>query len=442
MKRNRLLTLCLIALIPVYGQVGINTTTPDPSSILDITSATAGVLLPRMTAYPSNPAVGLTIYRTDLNGFYTWDGANWTQAVFGSYGGTVTNITGNSPISVVNGSTTPSISLSNSGVTPGTYNSVIVDVHGLVTGATNVSTSVSNTISGGSLSTTVNGVTGTSVPINNTLSTTGNTVTSTIAGGTSQSVTVSNLYTTDGALTENRTVTMGNNNLNFTSTNGNLIFSPSGTGYLGIGTSSPTAQLHTTGTVRFAGLGTNTTDTKVLTADANGNIAVRSSSTFLGEVINGYDGKDALLTTVTVNSSPAAAKTLLSKSFTLATSSRVVFNFNVTAAIYTNAGTSISDVYNRVPIVGLNFSAYPAAYTGVTSYVSRADMCYDMGGALYQVNGYYNLGKSREIILPAGTYTVDLVGNVAVASGVPAGASVIYGGGTSDYLDIIAFPIQ
>lgn len=50
-----------------------------------------------------------------------------------------------------------------------------------------------------------------------------------------------------------------------------LVFNPQGVGSVGIGTTTPTAQLHTTGTVRFSKLGAGT-----LTTDANGNISVSS----------------------------------------------------------------------------------------------------------------------------------------------------------------------
>lgn len=51
----------------ISAQVGINTTTPNTSSALDITSTTKGVLLPRITnlASVSNPATGLIIFDTN-----------------------------------------------------------------------------------------------------------------------------------------------------------------------------------------------------------------------------------------------------------------------------------------------------------------------------------------------------------------------------------------
>ncbi len=55
---------------------------------------------------------------------------------------------------------------------------------------------------------------------------------------------------------------------------GNDIFFKN-SGNVGIGTSTPTAQLHTTSSVRFQGIGTNTIDTKILTTDGAGNVTTR-----------------------------------------------------------------------------------------------------------------------------------------------------------------------
>ncbi len=53
-----------------------------------------------------------------------------------------------------------------------------------------------------------------------------------------------------------------------------------GSGNMGIGIATPSAQLHTTGTVRFAGLTNNSTAPRVITADASGNLSYRDASTF------------------------------------------------------------------------------------------------------------------------------------------------------------------
>ncbi|MFD1614772.1 hypothetical protein [Gelatiniphilus marinus] len=55
------------------AQVGIGTTNPDTSSILDVESTDKGVLIPRLTTVQinaiTNPANGLVVYNTDLNEF-------------------------------------------------------------------------------------------------------------------------------------------------------------------------------------------------------------------------------------------------------------------------------------------------------------------------------------------------------------------------------------
>lgn len=64
------------------GKVGIGTSSPDASAILDISSTTKGVLIPRMTAAQkaaiSGPTTGLLIYQTDApSDFYYYNGSSW-----------------------------------------------------------------------------------------------------------------------------------------------------------------------------------------------------------------------------------------------------------------------------------------------------------------------------------------------------------------------------
>lgn len=63
----------IVSISTTHAQIGINISTPDPSSILDISSSKKGVLFPRMTtseiALIPNPANGLLIFNTDTNNF-------------------------------------------------------------------------------------------------------------------------------------------------------------------------------------------------------------------------------------------------------------------------------------------------------------------------------------------------------------------------------------
>lgn len=66
-----------------YSQnVGIGTSSPDASSILEVQSSTKGVLFPSMNETDRNnitsPAKGLTVYQTDnKSGVYYYDGNSW-----------------------------------------------------------------------------------------------------------------------------------------------------------------------------------------------------------------------------------------------------------------------------------------------------------------------------------------------------------------------------
>jgi hypothetical protein len=101
--------------IDASGIVGIGTTGPNTSSIVDISSSTAGFLLPRMTSAQksgiTSPATGLLIYQTDgTTGFYYYNGT-WTY--LGSipyYAGTGLTMSSSTlsldvPVAVSNGGT-------------------------------------------------------------------------------------------------------------------------------------------------------------------------------------------------------------------------------------------------------------------------------------------------------------------------------------------------
>lgn len=91
--------ICAFFLLPLFSafaQVGIGTTTPDASSLLDITDVTGskGLLIPRVALSATNistpisptPATSLLVYNTATSGsgdtavspgYYYWDGSRW-----------------------------------------------------------------------------------------------------------------------------------------------------------------------------------------------------------------------------------------------------------------------------------------------------------------------------------------------------------------------------
>ncbi len=94
------LSFLLLRLVPLLGQVGIGTTNPNPSSILDIQSTNKGVLVPRISLDDVGNTLldginssidGLLIYNTNAatvggqgSGFYFFRGTQWERLALSS----------------------------------------------------------------------------------------------------------------------------------------------------------------------------------------------------------------------------------------------------------------------------------------------------------------------------------------------------------------------
>ena len=69
--------------LSVSAQVGVNTSTPDPSAILDVQSTDKGVLYPRLTNQQrdgiENPATGLIIFNTTSGCLNMYNGVLWLE---------------------------------------------------------------------------------------------------------------------------------------------------------------------------------------------------------------------------------------------------------------------------------------------------------------------------------------------------------------------------
>lgn len=84
MKKLLLPLMVVLFIKHIHAQVGIGTTTPAASALLDVNSTSKGFLPPRMTAAQriaiSSPAEGLLIYQTNAPaGFYFYKGGVWTR---------------------------------------------------------------------------------------------------------------------------------------------------------------------------------------------------------------------------------------------------------------------------------------------------------------------------------------------------------------------------
>ena len=116
---KKLLFILLLLPIILQAQVGINTTTPDASSMLDINATDKGLLIPRVSIPNLNaaspitaPATSLLVYNTNTTtgaGFYYWDGTKWTPFTGGTSHWTKVgnDIYNNNTANVGVGTTTP-----------------------------------------------------------------------------------------------------------------------------------------------------------------------------------------------------------------------------------------------------------------------------------------------------------------------------------------------
>lgn len=82
-SRNISLSIILLFSLICNAQIGIGTTTPNPSSILEISSTSKGLLIPRLTTserdlIPSPPA-GLILFNTTHNSIEFSNGVHWVH---------------------------------------------------------------------------------------------------------------------------------------------------------------------------------------------------------------------------------------------------------------------------------------------------------------------------------------------------------------------------
>lgn len=115
-QMKKLFLLCLVSVFFSYGYaqqgVGIGTTSPSSSAVLELSSISKGLLVPRMNTTQRNaiPGVaGLIVYDTDTREFYHHDGSNWRKIVNSTIwnSSSTRNYVFNSTDSIGIGTTTP-----------------------------------------------------------------------------------------------------------------------------------------------------------------------------------------------------------------------------------------------------------------------------------------------------------------------------------------------
>ncbi|PHS10031.1 MAG: hypothetical protein COA88_03100 [Kordia sp.] len=81
--KNKILLLLVLCSMLLNAQVGINTTSPDASSVLDVVSTDKGILIPRMVTSQrigiNTPAKGLLVFDNTTNSFWYYNGINWVE---------------------------------------------------------------------------------------------------------------------------------------------------------------------------------------------------------------------------------------------------------------------------------------------------------------------------------------------------------------------------
>lgn len=121
MKKKYIILAIILFTNLAFSQVGINTSTPDDSSVLDITSTNndKGLYIPRVsltslnsnTTPINNPATGLMVYNIGTNhpvGIYYWTGTQWLKFNVGGDFDEVLSIVNNNGVSKLVTSTTTS----------------------------------------------------------------------------------------------------------------------------------------------------------------------------------------------------------------------------------------------------------------------------------------------------------------------------------------------
>jgi uncharacterized protein (TIGR02145 family) len=83
-------------LLPGSAQVGIGTTTPNTSSILDLTSTNKGLILPRMTTIQRNtivtPVAGMVVFNTDSDCIEIYRSAGWFNICSGTISTSISRV--------------------------------------------------------------------------------------------------------------------------------------------------------------------------------------------------------------------------------------------------------------------------------------------------------------------------------------------------------------
>lgn len=253
-----------------------------------------------------------------------------------------------------------------------------------------------------------------------------------------------NIYNTSDKLTSKRTVTQDANTLAFSGYTGTATnaFSVDGTTLsvdavndkVGLGTSTPQRKLHVNGGLQITNelnvggdastVGSAGTTGQILTSNGTGvapswetlNTTSNNPVMLVGGTI--ADAITSTQITVASNVNTSNNATLSTYSFTLTKPSIVDFNASVSSAFHTTSGGIITDASVKGAKLFFRFTSAPTGIPINTGFgfsgMSYTNTNLSTNNAIF---GLFFLPSHVSLSLPAGDYTVDLVGEGSSALG-------------------------
>jgi len=270
MKNKILLFFAITISMYSIAQVGIGTSNPDASSVLEIQSTSKGLLIPKLSKTQrdaiNSPAVGLLLYQTDNNpGFYYYNASNtWIRIGEETIISNTSSITTNQGAIAAN---TASIT-TNQGLITTNTSSITANINDIATNTTSINTNTA------SITTNQNGI-----DINtNSITTNQGLITTNTSSITAN---INDIATNTTSITSNLGV-IGSNTISITSNQGaittNTSSITSNTNKIAANTASITSNLRVIGSNTISitsNQGAITTNTASITSNIN-NIVLKA----------------------------------------------------------------------------------------------------------------------------------------------------------------------
>ena len=404
-----LLFLCFAPGV-LLAQVGVGTSSPAASSILDITATDKGFLPPRMTAAQrtaiSTPATGLIVYQTDgTSGLYIYSGSAWIPQAswYTNAGSPTSSFTLVTPAGLTSGAN------ANYGIGANALNALTNGDNNVALGydaAKSVSTGSDNTAVGaGALSATTgsgNTALGRNSGIMN-VSGSNNTFLGASADASVNNLTNATAIGYGATVTASNTIQLGNSSVGSVNTSGTITTS----GSVGIGTTSPStsAALEISSTSKGLLLPRMTTTQRNFIAQPPAGLVIYNTTT---NTVQGYGGSSAewLNTNATNNSGVGLWNgSPVWQTFT-ATSSENITSVEATMQMVTNSQSTT--VIARIYSGNYNASASPTplatSNTVTLSSTSSAWATFTFSSPVGLTNGslysmvFFNTGSNDVIV--------------------------------------------